>query len=152
MKKEKRVDRALARLFALFLVLLGFSACSSGEDPLDMYGTPVAEFNIKGKVVDSENPEKGLPGIQVLVRSRKTDYNRADTLYTDAEGEFIHQKDWGDWEPRIICIDKVNEEYRKDSVEVEYKKVKDGKGPWNEGIYEAEALVKMKKQVKEDHE
>ena len=42
-------------LLAGILALLGFSACNDDEEQPDMYGTPHANFTIKGKVVNDES-------------------------------------------------------------------------------------------------
>ena len=70
---KKRIKN---RLSFLLLSLLGFAATSCKE-PLDMYGTPRADFRAQGKVTDKEgNP---LRGIQV----RSEQYDSKEVLTAD---------------------------------------------------------------------
>lgn len=79
------------------LTLLGFPNCKNTS--ADEYGTPYAEYVIKGKVVgEKENP---LIGIPVIVRAEFTKKNGVildnyhlytDTVYTDQQGEYIQQR------------------------------------------------------------
>lgn len=78
-------------LSASMLVLLGFS-CSNeneGDGPLVCeYGTPYAQYQLKGKVQDTKgNP---VPDIQIRVYSRKAhDYwMSSDTIYSGADGQY----------------------------------------------------------------
>lgn len=71
-------------LFALLLGLVGVG--TSGCWQVCMYGSPCAEWEVKGKVVD----EAGAPisGLQVVLGNRTNGdfYYSLDTLQTNAEG------------------------------------------------------------------
>jgi len=85
----------LRHIFNCFIfplvALTGLYACSAADilSPDDGSGTPSADFKVTGKVVD----QGGMPikGIRVIDNySYTSDYlnNGADTLYTDADGNF----------------------------------------------------------------
>lgn len=50
------------RILLYLLGLLGFASCGKTEDPTPaMYGTPTAEFTVKGRVVDPDgNPVENI--------------------------------------------------------------------------------------------
>ena len=84
--------------FAMLLALLGIGGCQDlpeEEEMRLMYGTPTAQFSVKGKVTD----EKGnaIQGLQVILGNRFYDnssvtydhhYFPDDTLTTDSDGVY----------------------------------------------------------------
>lgn len=143
---------------SMLLAVLGVTSCDSGDGPgggdirLE-YGTPVATYHVKGKVVDAET---GLPieGIRVkagcIYRGNGTSWltHRPEMLTSDKQGAF--EKTVADFPSdafRLIWEDvdgAANGAYVKDSVEVKVDKFVGGKG-WNEGEATVEATLKAKK-------
>lgn len=145
----------MKKLLYLLLGLLGFSACSEGEnsnktrDDIDnipcMYGTPTVEFTIKGKVTDSA----GVPIKGIVVSS---DRNSDLSAVTGEDGSFTTNK------VRAISIygtltftdtdgDANGGDFATKDVSVENLptvKIKDGEG-WYNGEYEVTADVKLTK-------
>lgn len=145
----------MKKLLYLLLGLLGFSACSEGEnsnktrDDIDnipcMYGTPTVEFTIKGKVTDSA----GVPIKGIVVSS---DRNSDLSAVTGEDGSFTTNK------VRAINIygtltftdtdgDANGGDFATKDVSVENLptvKIKDGEG-WYNGEYEVTADVKLTK-------
>ena len=94
MSMSKTFIRILNWTLAVLLVLLGFSNC----DPVDEYGVPNADYNLKGKVVDMADA-KPIKGIRIgyyggyinqvdmykVSRNPNVRFN-ADT--TDVKGEY----------------------------------------------------------------
>lgn len=81
-KSLKFFDKFVMALLGLFPF---FSGC---DEPREMYGTPTADYLIKGTVSDelTSNPVKD---IRVIIRdSRDSLYWMADTLYTDSDGKY----------------------------------------------------------------
>ena len=145
----------MKKLLYLLLGLLGFSACSEGEnsnktrDDIDnipcMYGTPTVEFTIKGKVTDSAGvPIKGI----VVSSDRNSDLSavtgedgsfttnkvRAINIYgtltfTDTDGD----ANGGDFATKDVSVESLPK------VEI-----KGGDG-WYNGEYEVTADVKLTK-------
>lgn len=90
--------------FAMLLALLGIGGCTSEEifyerEMMAMYGTPTANFSVKGTVTD----EKGKPisNLQVILGQRyynnsgviyDVNYVPIDTLTTDAKGVYQMSK------------------------------------------------------------
>ena len=92
--------------FTLLLTLLGIGSCSevnNEDDPfkgLLMYGTPTAQYSVKGKVTDEKG--KAIQGLQIILGKRYYDdssviwdqhYFPIDTLTTDSNG--VYQYDSG---------------------------------------------------------
>ena len=145
----------MKKLLYLLLGLLGFSACSEGENSnktrndIDnipcMYGTPTVEFTIKGKVTDTEgNPIKGI----VVSSDRNSDLSavtgedgsfttnkvRAINIYgtltfTDTDGD----ANGGDFATKDVSVESLPT-----------VKINDGEG-WYNGEYEVTADVKLTK-------
>ena len=145
----------MKKLLYLLLGLLGFSACSEGENSnktkndIDnipcMYGTPTVEFTIKGKVTDSAGvPIKGI----VVSLDRNSDLSavtgedgsfttnkvRAINIYgtltfTDTDGD----ANGGDFATKDVSVENLPT-----------VKIKDGEG-WYNGEYEVTADVKLTK-------
>ena len=82
-----------------------------------MYGVPHADYDVEG-VVQNENWE-GLEGMQVIVKSY-SDFERTDTVYTDAEGKF--HDEYATQSSSSDCLELiVNDpkgEYQSDTVHV----------------------------------
>lgn len=144
------------RLLSGALVLLGFASCTSknGDDdyPLE-YGTPSVSYQVKGRVTDVN--AKAIEGIRVIVKD-KYEY-LADTLYTDANGEYKGKESVsGSLVGLKAVFDDVDGEahggmFASDSIDVEKMekvKVKDGSGHWYAGGYEltANGQLKLKKE------
>lgn len=151
------------RLLSGALVLLGFGSCSDNSDDEDMrleYGTPTANYQVKGKVTsDVGDP---LEGIQVIVKDDYAYFNKgkdthsygSDTIYTDAKGEFVSHEanSHGIYKQKVFFNDVDGDanrgSFKSDSVEVEKmekKLIEDGKGHWYKGKYELSTTVKLKK-------
>ena len=72
------------KIILSLLAILGFAAC----EPMAEYGTPSAEFIIKGTVTDSVSSIP-IPNIRII-RGDSTSYSYPlfDTIYTDATGKY----------------------------------------------------------------
>ena len=101
MKNGKKIG-----FFAMLLSLLGIGGCDILENGGDdggmrlMYGTPTADWSIKGKVTDEDNNPIG--GIQVILGSRQentssviydVNYFPIDTLITGSDGTYSMSND-----------------------------------------------------------
>lgn len=147
-KKKMLVHRLLSGAMAL----LGFAACNdenNGEIWCE-YGTPITRFHVKGKVTDDAG--EALKNIQVVVRQGwNNDPQDADTIYTDANGEFQSNElsCVGIGEQKVYFHDVDGEEnggtFKSDSVRLsgmEKKQMENGSG-WYNGKFE----FSMKKPV-----
>ncbi|HRZ96948.1 MAG TPA: radical SAM-associated putative lipoprotein [Paludibacter sp.] len=93
MRISKTFIRILNGILAGLLVLLGFSNC----EPMDEYGVPNADYNLKGKVVDKANakPIKGIrigfspyPKAVLMYGVMPMEYRNYAADTTDTKGEY----------------------------------------------------------------
>lgn len=132
------------RLLSGAMVLLGFSSCDPSKTA-DEYGTPYADYEIKGKVTDEAGAE--LAGLRVvakgLIQSIPNDPYFNDTLATDAKGTFLFdQLKVSEGRYRVVCEDPTGI-YKSDSTEVKMTP-KGGKG-WYLGSDSKEVNFELKK-------
>lgn len=143
-KLSKTILKLINGILAVFLGLLGFSSCEKMSP--DMYGCPHADYIIKGKVLNKT--DKPIPGIEVCSPLYE---GRADTLYTDKNGEFTYRREsLPDKEIPLFFSDIDGDanggNFAPDSTNVSFKGVKleGGDGDWYEGKAEKEVTIKLK--------
>ncbi len=119
------MKKIIDRLASGLLVLLGFSAAScDGSEKLVMYGTPTANYKIKGKVVDSAAPTVGIPGIRIILKAKSY---RPDTLYSASDGTFLYQavRDLGPTSELPVRLEDVdgaaNGSYQTRELDLEFE-------------------------------
>lgn len=152
-----RFNRWYNAVLTALLSMLGYG-CSSTEEPLDMYGPPVeygtphADYIIKGRVMD----ESGTPVQGIKTSLRKVDKVRAygiDSVQTNASGNYqLKHTGWQNQYYKVIAEDVDGEanggEFLSDTLDIDYDKAvktKDGDGKWYLGTYEITQDVKLKK-------
>ena len=132
----------LLKLSRYVLGVLGIacvSACDNGEDDdfggtLCMYGTPTADFVVKGKVLDmTDNPIKGI-----AVTLPDT---YCDTVYTKEDGSYELEWEGFPSDTADLKFTDVDDEANGGRFEslvksVELERQKKGSG-WYEGLYAA---------------
>ncbi len=105
MEKKTSAKRFLLRMISGLLVLLGFSACTNDDGPMDMYGTPTTEYQLKGKVTDAETGT-GIPGIRmVFVEHPEYPGIPSDTVYTASDGGYDYASRRIDYLAEVIFED-----------------------------------------------
>ncbi|MBQ8581936.1 MAG: radical SAM-associated putative lipoprotein [Alistipes sp.] len=146
---KTKLQRLTHYLMAMLFGLLGFSACSEDEEDemLVMYGTPTADYIVKGTVTD----EVGNPimGINIYPSGTLT------PAKTDAEGRF--KTDTLSYVGPYIFVDPDGDanggRFETDTLyynDFKCTKVGESKHDWQHmGVFELEAEVKLKKEVKE---
>lgn len=150
MKKRKLGSRLLAGA----LGMLGFVGCDGVGEAPDMYGCPIVDFQVKGAVTSEDGTP--LKGIRVITRiSWNNDVYGADTVYTDAKGEF-KSRELSDVsiDKQKVYFDDVDGEanegaFKSDSIDVismEKQQLEKGSS-WYTGKFEfsTKELVKLKK-------
>ena len=152
-----KFNRWYNAVLTALLSMLGYG-CSSTEEPLDMYGPPVeygtphADYIIKGRVMD----ESGTPVQGIKTSLRKVDKVRAygiDSVQTNVSGNYqLKHTGWQNQYYKVIVEDIDGEanggEFLSDTLDIDYDKAvktKDGDGKWYHGIYEITQDVKLKK-------
>ncbi len=139
------------------LALLGLSSCNS-EPGAEMYGSPHANFTIKGKVVNQENMP--IPDIEIkcLVEHHGDNRSWFDTIpavSTDPAGAFHCQfEEFPTNKLRIIATDvdgPQNGSYEKDSTDLPLSDndYKGNTGSWFKGSVEKEINFNLKRKNKE---
>ena len=155
-KTKKRILTSMNFILAGLAAILGFSSCSSSISP-DEYGTPSADFVIKGKVVNESN--EALSNIRMVSKFGGYGYNvqgnisDADTLYTDKDGTFTYK---GDAFKRQLAVPLVAEDakgiYSSDSLTVNLKDAKfTGGHGWYEGSVTVNRTIVLKKTSKSNN-
>lgn len=140
------------RILAAILVLLGFSACGEGKEPMEEYGTPSVSYQIKGTVTDKDNAP--IKGIKVVISDERK-YDTDDiTVYTDADGKFTgpHTYSFSLYGQTVTFEDVDGEDnggrFKSATLGIDdmtAKKVEEG-GHWYSGDYEVTADVKLEKE------
>lgn len=153
-KLNQHLAHYLNRLVVLALALLGFASCSSDDEEdepyLMMYGTPYSSYEIKGKVVNSNNTPVG----DAIVIVKEGYYNNEffyprDTVKVESNGDY---KTVGSIFPgktlRLVAVDQTTQQ--RDSVEVvtDPKIDSNNTDPWYGGRFEAEVNIVIKNQNK----
>lgn len=154
MKKEKSISKSkklLNRLMVYLIGLLGFTAATGC--PVFAYGSPHATYKYKFQLLDEKG--KPLENTQLRVTWKGYNYRLLPTdpnMVTDKNGRINHSaggfiKNYDDsW---LVYYETDNEHhagvFKEDSVIVEQKQIKKGKGTWNDGTFEVKATLKLKK-------
>ncbi len=115
-------------LLAGILSLLGFTGCetTSGKDE---YGSPHADYTVKGKVVDKATQEP-IPGVRVSY------YPDASTT-TDTDGEFELTTNH---EVQVLLVDDVDDDengaYESEEIPLDFSEAEHTPGSgWYKGEY-----------------
>ena len=153
---KKSILTKINSLIAMLLCMLGVCSCktTSSPDPdilpAPEYGVPYAEFELTGSVKNED--DEALQNIQIVRRGGWKDgagnkywEQWADTLYTNADGDF-YRLYRGDF-PLEFCMVIANDTagvYASDSTEttVTYS---GGDGYWNSGKGDLKADFVLKK-------
>lgn len=149
-KRRTQCLRVSNRALSGLLAILGFASCG-GDSPwggTEEYGTPTTSYEIKGKVVDSQ--EKPIGKARVIVKRMYDgklvdDKHYRDTVEANASGEYdFQQRNTSGMDFRIVCEDPSNT-YEADSVDVKMDKPTGGKG-WDKGKSAKEVNIKLTKE------
>ncbi|MCD8094241.1 MAG: radical SAM-associated putative lipoprotein [Bacteroides sp.] len=149
MKKGRRNLLILGnKVLSGALALLGFASCSSGGEAPDEYGSPYAKYEIKGKVVDTE--QEAVPDARILMRRTMVIggdaigfTSSADTVYTGKDGTYLYKTNGGGTDRfRVVCEDPSGV-YKADSTDV--TPVLTGGHGWYEGGSKEEVNFMLEK-------
>lgn len=155
---KKRAIKLYDKFVLLVLSFLGlFTSCNFAT----MYGTPYAEFEVKGSVTSKETKQP-IEGIRVI----RPMFEYGDTTYTDANGRYLisFRRDGGLYELekdttdlKIEDIDGVKnggefetKEFSVSFADAEVIKEKKRKNPWYEGKASKEVNIELGKKIIEN--
>ena len=144
----------IVRLCRWGLTVLGVNAAISCDNNIEVapmygvpvveYGSPFMEYRIKGQVVSSNSGDP-IKGIAVTYINEATKQESKDTVWTTSNGEFeCHGTDFPT-ESIILKFTDVDgveniAEFDSKSVRMALKKVEDGDGRWNMGVFTTDDL------------
>ena len=135
------------------LSLLGFAGCGQDEEGVVEYGSPHADYKIKGKVTN----EAEVPLSDIQVEIQFDSYPNANTIKSNKQGEF-------EWKetlfPRSQTIKVITTDidgeanggaFESDTTEVIFTRedLKGGGGSWYEGSAEKSIQIKLKEKANE---
>ena len=142
-----RFNRWYNAVLTALLAMLGYESCSS--DSVEEYGTPNADFQIKGQVTY----EGGIPipGIRVRAPYSYIDGSDGQSVLTDENGRFeldeFHSMLYGRLYVEDIDGEDNGGEFQSDTINVwdlPKKEVEKGSG-WYEGKFEVNANIRLEK-------
>lgn len=148
-----RYQKVSGWLITACLSVLGFSSCEilDIDRPVE-YGTPNANYSVKGRVTDNSNMP--IPGIQVTIGKSglpQDSYFDFKILTTDANGQFV--KSYLREFPRDISFSLTFEDVdgpangefstKQQTVEIKTTELKDGGSSWYMGSATKEITVKL---------
>ena len=145
-----RFNRWYNAVLTALLAMLGYESCSS--DSVVEYGTPNADFQIKGQVTY----EGGIPipGIRVRAPYSYIDGSEGQNVLTDENGRFeldeFHSMLYGKLYVEDIDGENNGGEFQSDTIDIwdlPKKEVEKGSG-WYEGKYEVTANIKLNQKKK----
>ena len=141
------------------LSLMGFGSCTTiGEDeygtPVE-YGTPYADYVIKGEVTDEQgNPLEGIKTTVKAIPEEVPQYAYSlDSALTDSQGKFLIETRAYISDPNLKLVVEDTDgpanggEFVSDTLDLAAlpKQQKEAGQHWSSGKYELKAEVKLKK-------
>lgn len=139
---KKIALKTYGKIIAFFLGAIAYlTGCEIFEPGIAEYGTPSADFVIKGKVVD-QSSKKPIKDIRIIHKTGYTPSN--DTVKTNVNGEFeLKFNEFPGVDHWIYAEDLDGAQngglFRPDSLTVnsaQMKRIKKGSGSWNRGVFE----------------
>lgn len=120
------------------------------------YGVPHANFQVKGKVIDSKTKE-GLRGISVTMNpagyqqvngQESVSKYYYDSTVVNVNGEFelwAQEMTSGNIYLKVKDIDPYTYgNYLEKTVKVQFQQTEEGSGSWYEGTYSSDILIELK--------
>ena len=154
-----KIVTVMGKIIKFLLVCLGFKALASCDDNIfnqtAEYGTPYAEYEVKGRVSDAE----GAPVQGIRVSMGESQSSQLDSVaVTDAEGRFhvIHgtfpfRDNTFDIQFTDIDGEAGGGLFEEQTVTVQAEVVEEGDG-WDEGDYAVKKDVNVTLELKKDSE
>ena len=133
------------------LALLGFGCSDGGDYPL-MYGSPIADFEVKGSVTDAEGNAVKDAEVRVTAPDAPSGVYSIGKDTTNVSGSYNVSEDRRIGSPsakvKVVCV-PADDSLEADSTVVTLKKVSDGDGDWYCGKGEATVNFSLKKKTAE---
>lgn len=129
--------KTYGKILAFILSFFGLSSCDFY--PRVEYGTPSADYIVKGKVTDAQT-NVPVKGIGIIVPNKL-----CDTVYTNEQGDYkVELNTFPYWNEKMKVIAKdldgsANGSFESDSLEIEFTskdQTKKASGNWYSGTFE----------------
>lgn len=139
---KKLMLKTYGKILTAFFTILGTVIGCDFFEPKCEYGTPSADFIIKGKVTDKET-QAPINNIAIIRKTETSPYGN-DTVKTDSNGEYeLKFTYFPTVNHRIFAEDLDGDQnggdYAPDSLKLnssQMKKIKKGDGSWYAGAFE----------------
>ena len=103
------------------LILLGFSTIGCERIGRLEYGTPTAEYSIKGKVTDASQSGTGISGIRmVFIGNPEYAQFHSDTVYTASNGTYYYQNRNVRLGLSGVVLNDPNGNFKSDTVQITF--------------------------------
>ena len=133
------MKNVLQRLLSLLGFSAALSACDNGGTVVCMYGMPVMDYSVSGKVQDAAGTP--IEGIEVTSES---DYN-GTTVLTSSDGSFTLESRNFPGDSITLMFNDIdgdkNGAYADKTQEVSLKQTEKSDDAWYSGKYEASGVV-----------
>lgn len=133
------------RILSIICSVLGVTVVACNGDEPDMYGTPSADYEVKGLVTDTEGAPIAGINVQIGFNSNEIlDYPPLSDISTNSEGKF--EVKFSGFPEKKLFVNFVDRngvyESKSDYVDVKFSGKSDG---WYKGKAEVEINVKLSK-------
>ena len=158
MKNNKTLIKIANWMFAALITLLGFTGCEKIHSSMEEYGSPYADYTVKGAVVDKATG-KPIAGIRVGYSSGyqcgvmygppMPSYTPKASVLTDAKGEFkLTDKSYRVFALPVYVQDidgKENGLFQSETLQVDFRKAEHSGKPksWYMGEYTVDVNVEL---------
>lgn len=137
-----------SRFLGFICSILGITVMACNGDEPDMYGTPMADYEVKGLVTDTEGTP--IEGIHVKIGDTSTRFFQGwgmDKIYTDKEGKY--KVEFSEFPTSRLYV-SFSDENGVYEGQIDYKDIKfKGKADaWYKGRAEIEVNAKLSKITK----
>lgn len=153
-KRKRDIIRVMNAFFAGILTILGFNNCDKiFEGGVDEYGTPHADYSIKGSVKDKDG--NAIPGIKVSMSFRHSELEDTAAVTTsDEKGKYsLNQTEFPSSEIKIIAEDVDGEKNglfknKTEKITIKSDDYKNSSGAWFYGTVEKEVNFQLEEKEK----
>ena len=141
------LNSAVSRVCMAGIALLGFASCASDEPQPDMYGTPLADFEVKGYVKDAAGNPVSDAILKVTYPDRSSGVEAIGKCVSNASGTYELEGGligFNKNEVKVVCKPS-DPTLEADSTVVKLTQIRKGEDMWNQGGFGATVNFVLKK-------
>ena len=141
MRQRSFLFKIVNRIILSLIAVLGFS-CSS-DDPIVEYGSPSADFNISGNIIDETTLEK-LSNIQIISNNASSS-TFGDTIYSENGHYEIVKRDYPSSQVFVVTFKDTSNLHQTLDTLVDFTDpvFENGDGSWYYGETSKEVDIKL---------